>query len=119
MSNVVLATGTQTKPQGLTRRTEFLNLFINARQAGAQHVNVRVETREKRVLIHVQDDGPGVKADIREQLFRPFVTTKQRGAGLGLSGSRRMMRDNGGDLTLLESDTGAHFVLELPRAEDA
>jgi signal transduction histidine kinase len=96
----------------------LLNLLINASQAGATQVVMRTERIGKRALIHVVDNGPGVKAEIREQLFRPFVTTKQRGAGLGLSGSRRMMRDNGGDVVLRESESGAHLVVELPGVEE-
>jgi C4-dicarboxylate-specific signal transduction histidine kinase len=57
---------------------------------------------------------------IKDQLFRPFVTTKQRGAGLGLAASRRMARDQGGDLLMLASTApggrGAHFALELVTA---
>ncbi len=91
----------------------LLNLLINAAQAGARTVTLNV-TSGNPVCIHAVDDGPGVPADLRDQLFRPFVTTKQRGAGLGLAGSRRLMRDNGGELRLLDATPGAHFVVELP-----
>jgi len=94
----------------------LLNLVTNAAQAGAQHISLTVAAAADRVRVDVVDDGPGIDAKVREQLFRPFVTTKQHGAGLGLAGSRRLARDNGGDLQLEEAATGAHFVLELAAA---
>jgi C4-dicarboxylate-specific signal transduction histidine kinase len=91
------------------------NLIANAAQAGAARVTLRVVAAGGRARIDVEDDGPGVEPELRDhdRIFRPFVTTKQRGAGLGLAASRRMARDNGGDLRLEPSDEGAHFALEL------
>jgi signal transduction histidine kinase len=94
----------------------LLNLIANAAQAGARKIAITVGCASSRVSVEVADDGPGIAAEIRDQLFRPFVTTKQRGAGLGLAGSRRMARDNGGDLRHLPSESGARFVLELAQA---
>ncbi|MBN2361556.1 MAG: HAMP domain-containing histidine kinase [Deltaproteobacteria bacterium] len=94
----------------------LLNLITNAAQAGAQRIGVTVQPAAERIRIDVVDDGPGIDAEVRDQLFRPFVTTKQHGAGLGLAGSRRLARDNGGDLRLEEAAAGAHFVLELAAA---
>jgi signal transduction histidine kinase len=96
----------------------LLNLLTNAAQAGARRIDVEVAVSGQRVRVQVQDDGPGVAAEVREQLFRPFVTTKQRGAGLGLAGSRRMARENRGELRLEDCAQGARFVLELERAAD-
>ncbi|MFH0901913.1 MAG: ATP-binding protein [Pseudomonadota bacterium] len=94
----------------------LLNLIANAAQAGARRVRISIRRDEERALIVVDDDGSGIDPKIRDLLFRPFVTTKQRGAGLGLAASRRMARDNDGDLRLEqgEGETGACFVLELP-----
>lgn len=95
----------------------LLNLVTNAAQAGAKKIALTVASAAAdRVRIDVVDDGPGIDAKVRDQLFRPFVTTKQHGAGLGLAGSRRLARDNGGDLRLEEAPAGAHFVLELAAA---
>ena len=94
----------------------LLNLLTNAAQAGARRVSVAVSTLGTRVRIEVADDGPGVPADVRARLFQPFVTTKQRGSGLGLAASRRITRDNGGDLVLDPAGPGARFQLELALA---
>jgi two-component system C4-dicarboxylate transport sensor histidine kinase DctB len=91
----------------------LLNLVQNAGQAGAANVTLRVEGSS----VHVVDDGPGVAANMREQLFLPFATNKQRGTGLGLAASRRIARDNGGDLAYVDGGVGAggHFVLTLEK----
>lgn len=94
----------------------LLNLLANAAQAGAGELLVTLERGEARVRIAVADDGAGVDPKVAEGLFRPFVTTKARGAGLGLAASRRMARDNGGELSLLPSARGARFALDLPEA---
>lgn len=74
---------------------------------------------ERRVAIMVADDGPGVAAAVRSTIFEPGVTTKKGGWGVGLSLSRRIVEDvHGGRLSLLSSDVGATFVVELPIAEE-
>jgi len=90
-----------------------LNLLINAAQAGAKTVEITVQPTDDTVRLEIRDDGPGVSEDIRSQLFRPFVTSKQRGAGLGLAGSRRLARANQGDLHYEDAGPGACFVLTL------
>ncbi|MFH1810223.1 MAG: ATP-binding protein [Pseudomonadota bacterium] len=94
----------------------LLNLLTNAAQAGAKHIAIAVQRAASRVRVEVQDDGPGIAPSVQDQLFRPFVTTKQRGAGLGLAGSRRMARENAGDLRHEPGEQGARFVLELEMA---
>ncbi|MBI1948428.1 MAG: HAMP domain-containing histidine kinase [Deltaproteobacteria bacterium] len=96
----------------------LLNLVQNAAQAGASRVELRARTVGDVVEVVAADDGPGVAAEVRDRLFQPFVTTRQRGAGLGLSASRRLARDNGGELRVEPSPSGARFVLTLPRAKE-
>jgi two-component system NtrC family sensor kinase len=106
-----------------------LNLLVNAQQAlaGAQGerrvvvqtgVEVRRENREPRVWLRVADTGPGLPPSVRERLFEPFFTTKPEGigTGLGLSVSRSLAREHGGDLTLEARSPlgGASFRLNLP-----
>jgi signal transduction histidine kinase/CheY-like chemotaxis protein len=67
------------------------------------------------VCLAVEDNGPGVPAEIHERLFHPFTTTKGKGGtGLGLYISRQIVRDLGGDLTFVPTPRGAKFVLSLP-----
>ncbi len=102
----------------------FVNLLSNALDAlrtAAPPRRITVETwvDEDRVCAAIADTGPGVPADIRHRLFRPFVSTKGTGGtGLGLYISREIARAAGGDLGLVSSETGgARFLLSLPRTE--
>ncbi|MEP6856971.1 MAG: HAMP domain-containing sensor histidine kinase [Gemmatimonadales bacterium] len=69
---------------------------------------------EGRVRVRVSDDGPGVPREIRNQIFDPGFSTKEKGWGIGLSLARRIVRDNhGGDLVLVPSEHGATFDMVL------
>lgn len=65
--------------------------------------------------ISVQDNGPGIPESIRSRLFDPFFTTKERGTGLGLSVSNRIVQEHGG-LIQMSSDIGqgTKFTILLP-----
>jgi two-component system sensor kinase FixL len=63
----------------------------------------------------IADTGPGISADIAEQLFRPFVTTKKDGMGIGLSISRSIVEGHGGKLWFEPNpDGGTIFRFTLP-----
>ncbi len=91
-------------------RQIFVNLVMNAAQAsqGGGTITLRLRPGEAHVEVDVLDDGPGVPAHLRERIFRPFYTTKQRGAGtgLGLSTARRIAELHGGGLQLVSSRPG-------------
>jgi two-component system, LuxR family, sensor kinase FixL len=105
----------------------LVNLLINALDAvhdcGAQERNVCVAATASsdrgRVCIAVRDDGPGVDADQFGTLFKPFVTSKPHGLGLGLSISRTIVMAHGGQLWAeRNAGRGMTFHIELP-AESA
>jgi two-component system sensor kinase FixL len=76
-------------------------------------------TQEGGVELRVSDTGPGIAPEVRDKLFRPFITTKRpgQGTGLGLSVSRSIVEAHGGTIRA-ESlpGQGATFVVTLPRA---
>ena len=84
------------------------NLIQNALQAGAAVVTVDISGS----TLRVSDNGPGIDAAHREQIFQPFFTTKTRGTGLGLPMARRIAEAMGGRLEL-SAEGGATFVLRL------
>ena len=107
-------------------RQILLNLLSNAiRHTSADgKVSISADSRGSRVAILVEDTGPGVPEDKREEIFEPFVqldrslSQTREGLGLGLAISRDLARGMSGDLTA-ESRLGggARFVLLLPRGE--
>jgi signal transduction histidine kinase len=69
---------------------------------------------EGRVRVRVSDDGPGIPREIRNQIFDPGFSTKEKGWGIGLSLARRIVRDShGGELLLTPSERGATFDMVL------
>ncbi|HUD74769.1 MAG TPA: ATP-binding protein [Terracidiphilus sp.] len=70
------------------------------------------------VEVEVSDTGHGLTDEIRERLFLPFYSTKQRGTGLGLSIAARIVQEHGGSLRAeTNSPKGARFLLRLPLME--
>jgi signal transduction histidine kinase len=68
-----------------------------------------------RVRLEVRDGGPGVPADLREKIFTPFYTTREKGTGLGLAFVREIVLDHGGDVSVADApDGGAVFRIDLP-----
>jgi two-component system sensor kinase FixL len=66
------------------------------------------------VRVSVADTGPGISPEVAEQLFRPFVTTKPHGMGIGLSISRTIVESHGGKIWLEPNPSGGtifHFTL--------
>lgn len=92
------------------------NLLGNAlrhsrRLPGSIRVLVLDAQSERRVEVHVIDDGEGVDDDCREQIFEPFFTTQHHGTGLGLYIARELCDANGARLDLQRSGPGADFCL--------
>lgn len=101
----------------------LLNLTMNAgfAMSRAQTKDARITLRAKRdgdrIVIEVEDEGPGVPEEMREQIFEPFVTTKDvgEGTGLGLSVCRGLVEAAHGTIELDASfESGARFVVTLP-----
>jgi two-component system, NtrC family, nitrogen regulation sensor histidine kinase NtrY len=68
--------------------------------------------------IVVADTGPGITDDMRERLFLPWFSTRQRGTGLGLSIVAKIVQDHGGSIRVENNvPAGARFIIELPLAE--
>ena len=97
-------------------RAALLNLLLNACEAaGEGPVFVQQRQGGTYIEIVVSDSGPGLAAEVREQLFEPFVTTKPGGTGLGLPIARRFARAQGGELTLQPNARGGtDAILRLP-----
>lgn len=101
----------------------FTNLFQNAYDAmpdGGQ-LGVRVSRANsdgrQGVEVEVEDTGPGIPEENREQIFNPFFTTKKTGVGLGLSIVSKIVDNHGGRIRVSSRDgAGACFNLFFPLA---
>ena len=70
---------------------------------------------EKELEIHVIDNGPGISETKKSEIFRPYVSHKSGGTGLGLSTARRLIEEHGGRLEVKsEEGRGSDFVVTLP-----
>jgi two-component system sensor kinase FixL len=97
----------------------FLNLLINSAQAmkGQGEIGIRVSVDGRECVVVVTDTGPGIPPEVRGRLFTPFVTTKARGTGLGLSTVKRLIEAHHGQIHVESPDTGgARVTLRLPLA---
>ncbi|MHB8693546.1 MAG: ATP-binding response regulator [Solirubrobacteraceae bacterium] len=104
----------------------LLNLLSNAIKYNHDHghVEVRVEPGDRRVSVVVDDDGPGIAAELMERLFTPFdrlgaeQTTSVEGTGLGLALTKSFVEAMGGSIRV-DSDParGTAFTIELDEAE--
>lgn len=99
----------------------ILNLVNNALDVLPTAGRLRFEVTEHEGIVQLRltDNGPGISPDIRGKLFGNFVTHgKEKGTGLGLAIARNIAEAHGGELLLDETvDTGASFVLRIPREE--
>lgn len=95
------------------------NAFEAVRGSTNPHVVVSADLTPVAVTIRVSDSGPGIPEEVHARLFKAFATSKRTGMGLGLSISRSIAQNHGGDLTVDPGGNGrgASFMLTLPRSE--
>jgi signal transduction histidine kinase len=102
----------------------LLNLIINAEQAmlaasgrGTLVVRSWHDAEQESVILEVNDDGPGIAAEVQSKIFDPFFTTKEvgKGTGLGLTVAYAIVQEHGGRIRLeSRPKVGASFYVELP-----
>jgi two-component system osmolarity sensor histidine kinase EnvZ len=101
-------------------RRVLTNLVSNAARHGDK-ITITANHDARYLIVTVDDDGPGIAPDMRDEVFKPFVrldearNVDEGGTGLGLAISRDIARGHGGDITLLDSPMGGlRAMLRLP-----
>jgi len=98
----------------------FINLIRNAIEAlqSVERRELTISTAADNpgfVSVTVRDTGPGLPPQVRERLFQPFTSTKEKGLGIGLTICQSIIDAHGGNITLLaDEEAGAAFRFRLP-----
>ncbi|MGE0708041.1 MAG: nitrogen regulation protein NR(II) [Planctomycetota bacterium] len=120
-------------------RQALLNVALNGLEAAARQGRLRftVQPAELQALtptsggalvaaraaleVSIENDGPRIPAELQEQIFTPFFTTKRGGLGLGMSITQKILRAHGGDVWVGDSEelSGARFRIVLPLPDGA
>ena len=98
----------------------LLNLVLNAFQAIDKNGNVSIRTRsiEKRILLDISDDGKGMTPEEQKRVFELYYTTKEDGAGIGLTTCKNIMQLHDGRITFESvQGKGTMFTLDFPRKD--
>jgi two-component system nitrogen regulation sensor histidine kinase NtrY len=97
----------------------MVNLLDNAVQAmqqkGRVWLSTQYDTKRRRAVVTVADEGMGIAPEDQEKLFVPYFTRKKTGTGLGLAIVRRIITDHEGQIQAGQNQPkGAVFTFELP-----
>src|SRR5208283_2973646 len=96
-------------------RQALFNLGLNAIQAVGQNGRIQIVTQKTGAtgaVIEVRDDGPGVPPERRQEIFKPYFTTNQKGTGLGLAVVQQIVLAHGWEIECLANEPkGALFCI--------
>jgi signal transduction histidine kinase len=102
---------------GVQIKQVFLNILLNALQAmpSGGTIEVRMYASGDCITTEIHDQGEGMPAEVKAQLFTPFFTTKPKGVGLGLSISQRMIEGHRGAIRVAsQPGAGTTVRIDLP-----
>jgi nitrogen-specific signal transduction histidine kinase len=94
-----------------------MNLIRNAAQAAGERgkIFLSLHERDQNAVLTIKDTGPGINPNIKDKLFSPFFTTKERGTGLGLPVVQAIVHNHSGEIWVENAEEGgAVFQVVLP-----
>lgn len=97
----------------------FINLILNAIQAigdGPGSVTIRTRADAGNVAVEIEDSGPGIPDEVVSEIFKPLVTTKLKGTGLGLASCKNIITQHGGKISFTNNPTV--FTVILPKKQE-
>lgn len=95
----------------------FINMILNSVQAIGEKegkIAIRLKKDSENIVVEIEDTGSGISPDIESDIFKPLVTTKQKGTGLGLASCKNIVEQHGGTISFKNNPTV--FTLILPRS---
>ncbi|MGM0601436.1 MAG: ATP-binding protein, partial [Candidatus Rifleibacteriota bacterium] len=95
----------------------FINIITNAIQAlpGGGEIKVTLKYQDEQVIVVFEDNGSGIPPEKLQDIFNPFMTTKEDGTGLGLSMAQRIVEEHGGKIEVHSTvGEGSIFSVALP-----
>jgi two-component system, sporulation sensor kinase E len=101
-------------------RQVFANILDNAIDAldgvaEGRRIDLYVDNGGRRATVRVRDNGSGVPADRIDRIFNPFFTTKDKGTGLGMAISKKIVEAHEGSIDVVsESGAFTEFIVTLP-----
>lgn len=94
----------------------FINLILNAIDTSEFNSKILIKTKRAQngILIEIKDFGFGIKEEDKEKIFMPFFTTKEKGTGLGLPISQKIVEMHGGRIWFVSNKDGTTFFVYIP-----
>lgn len=97
-------------------RQVIANVVVNAVEAtsNAGSITIGATATKDLATLTIADDGPGIAPEVSDQVFEPFVTTKPRGTGLGLTIAQAIIDAHGGRIEIASTASGTRVSLHMP-----
>jgi len=97
-------------------RQACTNLLQNAIESMTDSGELKISGfMDDHIGITISDTGHGIPEGIRDKIFLPFYTTKERGTGLGLAIVHKIIVSHGGDIKVETGDKGTTFTIRFPK----
>ncbi len=113
----------QVKVQKIAVKQVLSNLINNSIDALIEstqkdkYIAIQCKDQGDRIVAHIKDNGPGIPEDLKDMLFKPFVTGKEHGTGLGLPICKQIMEKNHGEITFSSVPGETTFTLTFFKTE--
>ena len=80
----------------------------------SKKISIEIEQIKDYIKLIITDDGIGFPEDKKEEIIKPYYTTKEKGSGLGLSIVSKIINEHNGDINFLKKTSGAIIEIYLP-----